>query len=530
MATANVFTPYSTIAPWFKGKEPGWVPDFEQQRIASYAAYRQIYWNWDDDFKLVARGTDDVSPIYVPRGRIIVDTLHRYVGAKFDFMVDPDIGTPGARDLAKASLTQFFKRERVLSRYNSAKRFGLVDGDWVWHLMADPNKPQGSRLRLLPVRADSYFPVYLNNDPERLVKVHLADRYLNTTDSKFYIRRRTYTRVQDGTGAFTGQILVEQGVYEDGKWYTEADNPITTEIPPTPLDPRIEAIPVFHIPNFDEPGNNFGSSEMRGMERLIAGLNQAISDEDMALALMGLGVYATESTQPPVNAQGVEVDWTIYPGKVIQGAVGLKKVEGITSVSPYTEHYNRMTEELGLATGATTAATGTVDVQVAESGVALAMRLAPILAIAEEKDQIIEDVMGHLLFNVQRWWQVYEGVDFTEASVEAEFGEKLPRNKASEVDLCVKMMSTDPPIMSAATARTYLVEHAGFDFDEAEEAMVYAERKAITAAGAPPLGDHATTLPAGVDPFADRAPADGGQQPPNAPPQNAAKPITAAAA
>lgn len=516
----GVFTPYSTIAPWLKGRLPGWVPPLDAERIASYQAYDEMYWNHNENYKLVARGTDDVAPIYVPRPKTIVETLNMYIGKGLNFLVDPEIGTPNAQGLTKKVFTQLFARERFLSRYNSNKRFGLVRGDWIWHLMADPTKPAGSRLRVVTVDPGSWFPVFLDDDPDRLHKVHIVDRYINPSDSKAYVKKRTYTKEIGGDGGFTGVITFEEAIYEEEKTFKSDGTPTKVTLAPTALDPRITSIPVFHIPNFDEPGNPYGSSELRGMERLIAAVNQVLSDEDLSLALMGLGVYATDSTAQPRNPQGETVPWTIYPGKVLQGATGLKKVEGITSVTPFGEHYGRLVSELEMATGASMAAMGAMEVQVAESGVALQIRLSPTLAKAEEKDQIIKDLHSHLFHNIQVWHQVYEGEDLSECVVTPTFGDKLPRNKSAEVDLCLRMMSTDPPIMSAKTARQYLTEHAGLSFDEAEEVLVYAERKSITEASAP-------SATAGTDPFTDRINAELGGADGGAPtdgPNGAAQP------
>jgi hypothetical protein len=499
----KAFNPYSTISPWLKGKLPGWVPEADQERIASYSAYDQIYWNHNEEYKLVARGTEDASPIYVPRGKVIVETLNRYVGTDFNYLVDPEIGTPAMQADATRIFKDLFARERVISRYNSNKRFGLIRGDWLWHLMADVTKPPGTRLRLLPVDPSSYFPVYLDNDPERLHKVHLAERYLNPTDNKFYVRRLTYEKeaAQGVTGlAFTGRVLWSLNIYEETKWFKGDEKAVEEVQAPVPLDPRITTIPVFHIPNFDEPGNTFGSSELRGLERLIAALNQSYSDEDLTLALMGLGVYATKTTAPPRDKDGNQVPWTIYPGKVIQGAEDLRMVQGITSVVPYGDHIGRLIEEIGLASGATTAATGSVEVQVAESGVALALHLAPTVALANEKDQIIKEVMGQLFHNIAIWAQVYEEVDFTEASVIPTFGDKLPANKKAEVDLVNALVLGG--LMSRSTARIYLKEKIGLSLPENEGDLVLQEMSDIAQAesavspSSPPAG--------GADQFADR--------------------------
>jgi hypothetical protein len=498
----GTFTPYSTIAPLLKGQLPSWTSPEDQERIASYQAYDELYWHYNQNLKLIERGTEDVSPIYVPRPRTIVETVNRYVGANMGFAVNPDVGTPAQQALAKAAITKLFVRERFISRYNSNKRFGLVRGDWLFHLMADVSKPQGTRLRILAVDPSSYFPVYLDEDPDRLWKVHLVERIL--IDGKFWVKRLTYEKEINSLGAFTGIIIWSKGLFQEDKWFKVGEQAATVETAPTPLDPRISAIPVYHIPSFEEPGNPFGSSELRGFERLLAGINQSFSDEDMALALMGIGVYATDTTARPKDARsGAEVDWTVYPGKVLQGAVNFRKVEGISSVTPYGDHIGRMIEELGQASGASSAATGTVDVQVAESGVALAIHLAPMLAKAVERDQTISDTLGQFHHDLAIWHQVYEGLDYTEALVTATFGDKLPVNVQAEIDKVVAMMTTEPPLMSAATGREYLTRVCGLQFSEVEEALVFAERKAIVAADTQPLGG-----PADATGFDQRAQAE----------------------
>lgn len=483
------FTPYSSIETQTKFLTLPWVPTEEQERINSYSVYEQLYWNHAQDYKLTTRGSEDDQAIYLPRPRTIIETANRYIGSGFDYTINEEVGTPAARDLATAQLKEMFKRERIRSRYNANKRFGLIKGDWLWHLLVDPAKEQGSRLRLLAVDPGSYFPQYLDNDPERLWRVHLVERFLNQNDNKWYVKRLTYERtLVAGSGGLQtfGGITWSLTEFEDTKWFTNdyAGEGGRVLVQPTPLHPDITTIPVFHIPNFDQPGPSpWGSSELRGFERLLAALNQSASDEDLALALMGLGVYATESTAQPRDNAGNIVPWSVYPGKVLQGAKGFTKVEGIDDVTPYQDHIGMLLNELGLASGASAAATGTVDVQVAESGVALAMHLAPMLAHAAEKDDIITDVMTQLLFNVQQWYRVYEQMDFTECEITPTFGDKLPVNKAAEVNLMALLMSTDPPIISAQSARRYLSEKTDLKFEDNEGELVLMEREAITLAG-----------------------------------------------
>src|SRR5690606_37483404 len=107
------------------------------------------------------------------------------------------------------------------------------------------------------------------------------------------------------------------------------------------------------------------SSELKGVEALMGSINQTITDEEVALALQGLGVYATDAPPPSVN--GVEQDWVIAPANVLEVPNGswFKRIEGLSSVTPTLDHINFLTDALFEGTG--TFRTGHVDVQVAES-------------------------------------------------------------------------------------------------------------------------------------------------------------------
>lgn len=522
---AKPFTPYSSLFNVVKAQTLAWVPPADssavnhQERINSYLAYEQLYWNIHEDYKLITRGTEEGAAIYVPRPMTIVETHHRYTGPGMDYIIDPEIGTPNSRELAAQFMEGFFRRERVISKYTGAKRFGIMKGDWLFHLMADPNKPEGSRLRFMSVQPESYFPQYLDDDPERLWRVHLVERFTDPKDNKVYVRRLTYEKslVTSPTGALTpaAPILWSLTVFPEAKWFTknyEGEEGVPV-VKPTPLPPDITTIPVYHIPNFDEPGNRFGSSSLRGFERVLGGVNQAVSDEDLSLALMGLGVYATSTTAQPRDPAGNVVPWAVYPGKILQGVQDFRKVEGISSVQPNQDHLKFLLDEIGLASGASAAATGSVDVSVAESGVALAMHLAPMLAMAGEKELVIQDVLTQMFFDMKTWFKVYESADFLDVDIVPTFGDKLPVNKAAEVNLVTLLMSTDPPVMSAATAREYLKEKCGIEFADNEGDIVLMEREAISRATAP-----ADPSLAGIaaDPGANRDALDGAQTDPAA--------------
>src|SRR5688500_5381171 len=118
------FTPYSTVEAMITSL-PQWMSESDAQRVMAYQVYEQIDWNVPETFKLTARGAED-QPIYIPTGRTIVDTTHRYVGKDFGVVVDPDYGTPADHAALKAEFTRLFRREKFWSKYNSNRRFGLI--------------------------------------------------------------------------------------------------------------------------------------------------------------------------------------------------------------------------------------------------------------------------------------------------------------------------------------------------------------------------------------------------------------------
>lgn len=474
---AGVFTPYSTVQPLFGTGAP-WVDPLEAERIASYQTYEEMYWNVADTFKLVSRGPDS-QPIYVPNPRTIVDTIHRYVGTGMKFAVTPDVGTPADIELAQQTFTNLFRRERFYSRYNMNRRYGLIRGDWLWHIIADPLKPAGTRISIRAIDPGSWFPIYADDDLDHLVRIHIAEQFVDSA-GKTKIKRLTYERQDNGT------ITSVEGIFDPKEWWLSTRPEVITK-PLTVLPAAITAFPVYHIPNGEEPQNPYGSSELRGFERVQTAVNQSISDEELALALEGLGLYATESGGP-VDDEGNDAPWVLGPGRVIENVKGFQRVDGVGSVTPYQDHIKFLIDSMYEAAAAGDVARGKVDVQVAESGVALALQLGPTLAKAEEKDRTIADVHTQMFYDLKFWLQAYEGINVVDVEVLPIFGEKVPQNKKAIVDMVIAMCTSDPPLMSVKTGQERLAE-VGIAFapDEFQRILQEAQAKADTAAASDPL-------------------------------------------
>lgn len=504
----GTFTPYSTAAPYWSSL-PSWVPPKDQERIAAYQVYEEIYWNVPESFKLVLRGTENKA-IYIPSGKTIVEAAHRYVGSKLKWRPDPTLGTTTDQDNIAAAFNNLFMREAFASKYNGNKRFGLIRGDWVFHVTADGNKEQGSRISLHAVDAGSYFPItedelVKGGSPNRIVKVHLAEQFIDTDGlygqgkGKALVRRQTYEKLP------TGLIQSSTLIADPDKWFDDNKAGTLYEVPPFTLDPLITAIPVYAIRNFDEPGNLFGSSEMRGLERLMAAINQSVSDTDIALALDGLGLYAT-SSGGPVDDDGEDVDWIIGPGRVVENVpADFRRINGVSSVKPAQDHVQSIYNFMKEAASTPDAAIGKIDVQVAESGVALALEFAPMLAKAEEKDLIITDVLAQMAYGLSTmWFPVYEGLNFGDARMlpVLNAADKLPVNRQAVLTEVTTMMMTDPPLLSATTGRQILATELGIPFASDELTRIIQEQAALLEAAPSPS--------ASADPQGDRLASEDG--------------------
>lgn len=488
----DVFTPYST-ARSLMGVLPTWMDEYDAQRITSYQIYEQIYWNVPDTFKLLARGSEN-KPIYVPAGRVIVDATDRYTAAGFGYAVDPQFGTTGDQQTAALAFKALFDRERFLSKFHANKKFGLIRGDWAFHIMADPLKPEGKRISVYTVDPAAIFHVYHPDDVERITGIHIIEQF--TDGDKALIKRQTYSKGPDpyDPDADDGKIWSSMTIHEVDKWQDPTANPVRVEVPAFPLPDLITAFPVYQIRNNEEPGNPWGSSELRGFERIMAAVNQAVSDEELALALEGLGMYATNAG-PPTDDDGNEVNWLLGPGRVVElegdasgdGKVFFERVDGIGSVAPYQDHLSFLIDMLHEGSSTPRIATGQVDVSVAESGVALALQMSPMLSKTEVKDISIRDAMVQMFWDLKAWMQEYEGINCGEAIMAPIFGPKLPVNIEEEVNRVVKIVQAG--LASPDWGRTELTK-LGYQF-AADEATKVAASQAAAAAAADPFGARA---------------------------------------
>lgn len=504
MTAPGVFTPYSTIAPLL-GTLPGWVDPLEQQRIASYQKYEEIYWSSEEGFTEVMRG-DNEQPIFLPTARTLVNTVARYTCPDLGYTIAPSTTGGSDQDVAIATLAfkNLFDREAFFSKFDINVLYGLIRADALWHWVADPAKLPGKRISLRTPDPASYFPVYDVEDPEKILKVHLAEQM--TEGGQVKISRLTYEKIFDETTGAVVQIMRSHGVFKPEKWW-DLTQPERWILPPEPLPEGITTIPVYHWKNFD-PTAPFGSSELRGLESVLAAINQAVSDEDYTLAMEGLGVWATDGAGP-VDEDGNAIDWVMGPARVLTKANGLKKLNGTTSLGPYGEHIDRLSNAAKESIGASDVAVGTADAATAESGVALLIRLGPMLASTGKKDKALLELITQMLYDLCFWLEVYEELPMigTDANgqpaplvvITPTVGQKVPVNQAEIVKRVVDLRNCVPPVISLRTAHEWM-KVAGLAIPDDEMAQLALEASQVLDPAGEPTGQQDRDADATVPP------------------------------
>jgi hypothetical protein len=210
---------------------------------------------------------------------------------------------------------------------------------------------------------------------------------------------------------------------------------------------------------------------MRGLERIAAAIDQGISDEELTLAMEGLGVYTTDAGAP-VDDRGQDVPWNLGPAQVIELPNGktFKRVAGVSSVAPYQEHLKYLHEQLDQTATIPAVAKGRVDVDVAESGIALMLELGPLLARAEEGELVITDVLTNMLYDLKAWFQAYESINIGAAVWIPTYGDKIPVNRKAKFAELLEMLASTTPLVSAQFVRTELAK-LGYEFPDDTELM-----------------------------------------------------------
>lgn len=468
---------YSGALPMLGPSNDNIVGEDDDLRCRSYDFYEDLYHNRPEAYRIVIGNEESGKPLYLPGARRIIEATNRFLGVGFDYVVDPNRGSQEDRAIMDRYFSNLFKRERMYSKHNNQRRYGLIRGGAIWHIRGDDTKPEGRRISIDEVHPSQYFPIEDPMQPGRLIGVHLVDVVKNPRDpSKQVARRQTYRRTLDGNGSPTGQITTELGLFELGKWDDRVLKPEDIKLvqmlrPPTALHPSITSLPVYHVPNSEISGSSdlFGLSQLNGLEVIQMARSQAVSDSDLSLAITGLGVYWT-TAGAPVDESGNPTSWRIAPGFVAELKENQQfgRVDGITSVQPFIDHMEYLRQEGDSAYGVPDVASGRVDVQVAESGVSLMLQFAPLLAMNQEKEGVMVDTYDWMIYDiVNMWMPAYEGLEL-DASVASKFDDAMPVNRDAEIQEVINLISCTPPLITIQQAIDKLSK-LGYDYSQGDD-------------------------------------------------------------
>ena len=470
---------YSTAIPMLGEADSNIVSEDDSIRCRVYSLYEDIYHNRPETFKITMRGdSDDQKEIYLPGARRIIEATNRFLAKDFDYVVNPRKGDEASQKSMDVFMGNLFKRERMYAKHQNQRRYGLIRGDAIWHVTANDMKDAGTRISIHELHPGRYFPIMDPMDPQKIIGAHLVDVIRHPNDpKKTAARRQTYRKTMDAAGNPTGQITSELAIFALGKW--DDRNPenkvelIQVVSPETALHPLITSIPIYHVPNSEISGADdiFGLSEIAGIETILAAKNQTVQDTDLSLVLAGLGVYWTTAGPPRDPNTGQELPWTIQPGGVIEVPADetFGRVQGITSVTPYTDHQEFLRQEADTAYGVPDVASGRVDVAIAESGVSLMLQFAPLLAKNAEKEQVILDTYDHMLYDITHMWMpAYEQINLPEVSVASTVGDAMPVNRDQKINEIVTLISSAPPLITIQQAIDELSK-LGYDYSEGDD-------------------------------------------------------------
>lgn len=482
------FNPYESASLYFQqGKAPAYaVTDEDKQRIQSYELYERIYWTQPNTFKVMQRGTDSY-PIYLPSARKIIEACNRFLAVDFGYLIE------GAEEPQTLLIDSLFKRERFLTKFATQKRYGLIRGDALWHIVGDDTQEEGRRISIYELDPSTYFPIMDPNNAEKRVGCHLVDVITDPQDpngSKKVARVQTYRKQEDGS--ISSEINdFEVGAWDDRNLPAKDIKKIRSVKPLFTLPAPITTLPVYALPNIRIPGPKpFGFSEIMGIERVFAAVTQAVSDEELSLAMAGLGVFWT-TAGPPKNEAGQIVPWDIGPARMLEIAkdTEIGRLGGITSVQPMIDHMNFILDETQGGVGVPDIAAGKVSVEIAESGISLQLQLSPLLAKNAEKEGVMIERYDEMFYDLMHGWlPAYEGTDAaTEAALLAVAGDPTPRNRKAEIDELFAAVAAK--VISVKEAREILVKRFGYTLQASTDALI----------------QEAAKFAAAEDPFSSRA-------------------------
>lgn len=506
-------SPYETVSIYGK-TAPTHIPPSavdDAKRVTAYEVYEGLYDNQATVFVAVLK-TETGNEVYrrlIPTARSLVEASNRYLARGLAWSAAPSAPATGAEasgeavdeeaiDATMATLDTLFVREEFSAKFLSLKRWMLIRGDAMLHVTADPSKPEGTRIRIVELNPASYFAIPDPADSERVIGCYIINLILDDEGDEIAARLE-YRRMLDQEAASKystplGGIYVKLSFYSSAGWDDRvSDEDLEPVAAPSRFsDPRfaallagqalpaeITAIPVYHFRNRRRGSAVFGISELQGLETIINGINQAATDEDVSVALQGIGVYWTNSGRP-LDDNGDPVDWEISPASIIELAAGgqFGRVDGVSSVAPMQDHIELLRGSAQESSGTPKIAVGSVEADSVSSGVALSLQMAPMVAKSEESEEEITAKLLQMLFDLLNGWlPAYEGIAPLGVTVSPVFDDPIPKNTKEIIENIARLV--EAKIASAEWARGYLAEVLGLQFGGSEGQAIASEASAL---------------------------------------------------
>lgn len=467
----------------------------DRLRLKAYVLYEDMYHNRPEHIRIILRSDDeeDSVEIYMPSAKKCIEAVNRFLCVNYQIKPHPSMPVDDRVTIIAGLLEDLFKREKLKSKFSQMKRYMLIKGDALFHIKADKRKRPGRMISIEELKPEHYFPI---EDPVTgdIVGCHIVDIIDNPKDSirtrmhthDLVVRRQTYRRKLDNNHNPLGPITSELALFEIAKWDDRTLEPkdinkLQQVVEPFMLPDPINQLPVYHWRNSPPPGSSFGMSELAGVESIVNAINQSMSDEDLTLVMQGLGVYWTDAS-PPLNDRGDEVEWEISPRSVVQVASGgqFARVSGITTVQPFGDHIKALDEAMQQALGVPDIAIGVVDVTTAESGIALELKLGPLLAKNAEKEVDLADTCDQFLYDlVQGWMKAYEDIETSGVIFVSSFDDPMPKNKSKDLSDLITLWGAAPNILPVAWFYEQLNLIMGYHLDptgDFDQALADAQR------------------------------------------------------
>lgn len=448
----------------------------DKVRVQAYNLYEDFYYNRPETFQVTLRGTSDTE-IYLPSTKKIINSTARFLAVDQGYTIVGDSGLQKFFD-------DLYSREEIPKRQVRSKRSMLTRGDQMWLITADDRKKPKDRLSLNTIHPSTYFPIEDPDNPMRVIGCHIVDlvkdpRERDPKTTKKIARRQTYRKEN---GRLTFEVIgFEVGCWDDRYLDKDKLKPVWDYRSKIELPPQITQIPVYHIPNDEPDGSTWGMSQVSGIEYLVNAMNQSITYEDLSLVLQGLGVYVTTAPPPTDPNTKRPTRYKLHPGNVVEIGEGdtFQRVTGVASVAPFQEHLKLMNDWATI--GLPDMATGEVDVQTAESGIARLLKMGPIIAENEDKQLAIESKWNQLAYDIiNQWIPAFIQPSGFSGTYKTTFGDPMPVDRTAFVQERIDLWTID-----AITTEQLIedLESIGYKKVEAQRLYEQMAKKADMAAG-----------------------------------------------